>query len=179
MNVRVRNVVLNTVASTYVLPVGWRVSLMRASGIEVGEGTQVRSRCTIAGPAPVSIGSDGYVSYQVSFDATGEITVGDRTYIASGVSIGTCTHEIGGAERRAGRQYPAPVRIGDGVWVGMNSTILPGVTIGSGCVIAAGAVVTADCEPQGLYGGVPARRLQDLEQSRRASVPTAVTPAAA
>jgi maltose O-acetyltransferase len=40
--------------------------------------------------------------------------------------------------------------------------VLPGVTIGAGCAVAAGAVVTADCEPDGLYAGVPARRVRDL-----------------
>jgi maltose O-acetyltransferase len=170
MDVHLRNVLANVVAAMYVLPVSWRVALLRSTGIDVGEGTQVRSRCTFAGPAPVRIGAGGYVSYRVTFDATGEIQVGDRTYIASGVSIGTCTHEIGDSGRRAGRQFPDPVRIGDGVWVGMNATILPGVTIGSGCVIAAGAVVTDDCKPDGLYGGVPARRIQDLERRGDAAV---------
>lgn len=164
MNVHVRNLVCNVVAANYVVPVGWRVALLRAAGIEIGEGTAVKSRCTFAGPARVTIGTGGYISYQVIFDATGEITVGDRTYIASGVSIGTCTHEIGDDVKRAGRQFPDPVTIGDGVWVGLNAVVLPGVTVGSGCVIAAGAVVAADCAANGLYGGVPARRLKDLDE---------------
>jgi maltose O-acetyltransferase len=49
--------------------------------------------------------------------------------------------------------------------------VLPGVTVGDGCVIAAGAVVNADCQPDGLYAGVPARRVRDLEPiSLRAGV---------
>ena len=164
MNVHVRNLVCNVIAANYVVPVSWRVALLRAAGIEIGEGTAVKSRCTFAGPARVTIGTAGYVSYQVIFDATGDVTVGDQTYIASGVSIGTCTHEVGDAAKRAGRQFPSPVTIGDGVWVGLNVSVLPGVRIGSGCVIAAGAVVAEDCEPNGLYGGVPARRLKDLDE---------------
>ena len=164
MNVHLRNVVANCVASGYVVPVGWRIGLMRAVGIEIGDGTEIKSRCTIAGPGKVSFGADGYVNFACIFDATGDITVGDRVNIAPGVAIGTCTHDIGPARQRAGRRFPDAVRIGDGCWIGMNVAILPGVTIGSGCVIAAGAAVTEDCEPNGLYGGVPARRIRDLDR---------------
>jgi maltose O-acetyltransferase len=52
------------------------------------------------------------------------------------------------------------VRIGDRCWIGARATILPGVSIGDGTVVAAGAVVTKDCEPGAVYGGVPARRLR-------------------
>ena len=163
MNVHLRNVVVNVFASTYWLPPSWRVALMRFAGVAVGEGTEVRSRCFFGGAGPFTIGARCYVSYGSDFDGTGPVTIGDDVYIASGVSVGTCTHDIGEASKRAGRQFPAGVSIGDGTWVGMNSTILPGVTIGSGCVIAAGAVVTSDCDANGLYGGVPAKLIDELE----------------
>ena len=52
--------------------------------------------------------------------------------------------------------------IGDGSWLGQNVSVIAGVTIGAGCMIAAGAVVVSDCEPNGLYAGVPARRIKNL-----------------
>lgn len=61
---------------------------------------------------------------------------------------------------REGKEVIGPVRIGKGAFVGMNSTILPGVTIGEGAIVAAGSVVTGDVEPDSVYGGVPARRLK-------------------
>lgn len=61
-----------------------------------------------------------------------------------------------------GEGYTFPTLIKDGCWVGANVTIIPGVTIGEGCIIAAGAVVTKNCEPDGLYAGVPAKRIKDL-----------------
>lgn len=61
-----------------------------------------------------------------------------------------------------GEEYTFPTLIKDGCWVGANVTIIPGVTIGEGCIIAAGAVVTKNCEPDGLYAGVPAKRIKDL-----------------
>ena len=53
--------------------------------------------------------------------------------------------------------------IGDGCWIGANVTILPGIEIGTGCIIGAGALVTKNCKPNGLYVGVPAKRIRDLE----------------
>ena len=64
--------------------------------------------------------------------------------------------------REGGAGYTLPVKIGDGVWIGANATILPGVIVGDGCFIAAGALVTEDCEPDGFYAGVPARRIRNF-----------------
>lgn len=49
-----------------------------------------------------------------------------------------------------------------GCWIGANVTILPGVTIGHGCIVGAGSLVTKDCMPNGLYVGSPAKRIRDL-----------------
>lgn len=56
-----------------------------------------------------------------------------------------------------------PVKIGNDVWIGGNVTILPGVSIGNNVVVAAGAVVTKDLADNGLYGGVPAHKIKDIE----------------
>jgi maltose O-acetyltransferase len=156
-------VLVNVVAANYVLPASIRVQLMRLAGLTVGEATVVKSRCTFAGPAPVSIGSGCYIGFCVTFDASGAIEIADHVNIAQGVSVVTATHEIGNSEQRASTPVRKPVRIGAGCWLGAAVTVLPGVTIGDGCVIAAGSVVTADCAPDGLYGGIPARRIRDLD----------------
>lgn len=77
--------------------------------------------------------------------------------MACNVSVICVSHEIGGSDYRAGIRNDHPVRIGSGCWIGANVTVLPGVNIGNGCVIAAGSVVAMDCEPDCLYAGVPAR----------------------
>lgn len=89
--------------------------------------------------------------------------IGERVAIGPSVTICTVTHEIGPESGRAGQPVNKPVVIGDGCWLGASVTVLPGVTIGRGCVIAAGAVVREDCAPNGLYVGVPARRARDLD----------------
>jgi maltose O-acetyltransferase len=72
------------------------------------------------------------------------------------------THKVGNASQRAGADDNKGITIDDGCWIGARATILPGVHVYSGCVIAAGAVVVSDCEKNGLYAGVPARRVKEL-----------------
>ena len=145
------------------LPGGrFRAQLLRYAGVIVGEGTSVGSRCTFVG-SRVTLGVRTFINWGVTFDATAEIVVGDRVSIAPGAMLVTGSHEIGDARRRAGTLASAPIRIADGCWIGARATVLPGVTIAGGCVIAAGAVVAHDCEPNGLYAGVPARRVRELE----------------
>ena len=90
------------------------------------------------------------------------IVIGARCNIAMQVMFCTENHEIGDASRRAGALVCAPISVGDGCWIGTRAIILPGVSIGEGCIIAAGAVVNRDCAPNGLYAGVPAKRVRDL-----------------
>lgn len=88
------------------------------------------------------------------------VTIGRGTQIAWGVTIAdhdfhrTFTDGVPNPET-------APVRIGEGVWIGMDATILKGVEVGDGAVIAAGAVVTRSVPPRALVGGVPARVIKE------------------
>lgn len=90
------------------------------------------------------------------------IEIGNNVDIGPGVALLTATHDIGTGHRRAGGGRSDPIKIGAGSWIGANATILPGVTIAPGCVVAAGALVIEDCAANGLYAGVPARRVRDL-----------------
>jgi len=68
----------------------------------------------------------------------------------------TASHFIGDPARRAGKLNSQVIVIGDGAWIGARSVILPGVSIGRGSVIAAGAVVNQNCDSDWLYAGIPA-----------------------
>ena len=61
-----------------------------------------------------------------------------------------------------GKETVGPVLIKKGAFIGMNSTILPGVIVGEGSVVAAGSVVSSDVEPYTIYGGVPAKKIRDF-----------------
>lgn len=163
----VRDVTLNAVIASPFVPARARWLALRAVGMRV-------ERCSVAsrvwfGSSRVSIGRGTYVGHHCLFDTWAPIVIGERCAIAMQVSFVTSSHELGGPERRAGAMTTRPVTVGDGAWLGARVTVLPGVTIGEGAVVAAGAVVTEDCAPHTLYAGVPARAVRALgtEQDER------------
>lgn len=90
------------------------------------------------------------------------VTVGDSTLFGPAVQVYTATHPLSAAERRAGKEFARPVRIGSDVWVDGGAVILPGVAIGDGAIIVAGSVVTRDVPPGVLAVGNPARVVREL-----------------
>jgi maltose O-acetyltransferase len=128
----------------------------------------IRTETKDIGPAcyfhtsDIRIGADTLINHGCHFENIAAVDIGARCDFGMRVLVVTSTHEPGGPGRRAGRWGVLPVRVADGCWVGAGAILLPGVTVSAGCVIAAGAVVREDCAPNGLYGGVPARRLDEL-----------------
>lgn len=101
-----------------------------------------------------------FVNSGCKFQDQGGITIGDDVLVGHNCVIATLNHEPN-PDRRAD-MIPAPVNIGNKVWIGANVTILPGVSIGEGAIIAAGAVVNKDVPPRTVVGGVPAKVLKQL-----------------
>lgn len=91
------------------------------------------------------------------------VVIGDEAKIAPEVMFCCVTHEMGDARRRAGEVYNGGIEVGDGCWIGARATILPGVHIGAGSMIAAGAVVAKDFPENCLGGGVPCRVIRRLD----------------
>lgn len=111
-------------------------------------------------------GNRVYVNKQCWFDpGPSSITVEDHVVVAARVSFQGAGHEIGNSSRRATGSNSLPIRVCTGAWIGYGAIILPGVTIARGCIIGAGAVVTSDTEPDGIYAGILARRISDLTPS--------------
>lgn len=108
--------------------------------------------------ATLTLGS-GYINNNATIDCFSSITIGHGVAISSGVAIrDSDNHSING-----NAVISAPIVIEDHVWIGLNVTILKGVRVGSGSVIAAGAVVTSDVPSNSLVGGVPAKVIkQDI-----------------
>ncbi len=112
----------------------------------------------------VSVGSNTWVGSGSRFIAgpDARIVVGSNCDLGPDVLLVTGSHLIGEEGRRAGAGLSRPIEVRDGVWIGARATVLSGVTIGTGSVVAAGAVVTEDVPDNVLVGGVPARVLRTL-----------------
>ncbi|RME57147.1 transferase [Candidatus Parcubacteria bacterium] len=136
------------------------------AGVKVSKGGRVNGHTCFYGRGYVSIGEDTWIGPRCRFytHPNAEIVIGDNCDIAPEVAFVTGTHEIGSEMRRAGRGYCLPIEVGDGCWIGARTTILGGVHIGKGSVIAAGSVVVGDIPPNALAAGVPARVKRRLER---------------
>ena len=107
------------------------------------------------------IGKNVFINSGCKVQDQGGIEIGDGTLIGHNVVLATLNHAL--APERRGDLIPRPIRIGKNVWIGSNAVILPGVTIGDGAVIAAGAAVTKDVPENSVDGGVPARVLRTIQ----------------
>ena len=157
----VDGLLLNGLAASPLVPEPLRYRVYRLLGIRA-ERCSLRPHIYLLG-RHLSIGEGSFINAGCFIDAEGPVTIGKRVHLAMRVTVTTSTHPIGDAQCRATPRVTMPVAIKDGCWIGANVTILPGVTVGSGCIVGAGAVVTHDCEPNGLYAGVPAQRKRDLD----------------
>lgn len=94
----------------------------------------------------------------------GPVDIGSHVNLAQGITVTALNHNFDDTEKRIDEQGVStnPVTIEDDVWIGANAVILPGVTIGNHCVVAAGAVVTKDVPPHSLVAGVPAKVIKNI-----------------
>ena len=94
----------------------------------------------------------------------GPVEIGSNVNLAQGITVTALNHNFSDTNKRIDEQGVStnPVTIEDDVWVGANAVILPGVTIGEHCVVAAGAIVTKDVPPHSLVAGVPAKVIKNI-----------------
>lgn len=94
----------------------------------------------------------------------GPVDIGNHVNLAQGITVTALNHNFSDTNKRIDEQGVStnPVTIEDDVWIGANAVILPGVTIGEHCVVAAGAVVTKDVPPHSLVAGVPAKVIKKI-----------------
>ncbi len=128
--------------------------LMRMAGAKIGAGTSIHMGCRFFSLKNVRIGKDSLIGDHSFLDGRDKLIIGDHTDIASQVLIYNSEHDINSDDFGA---ISAPVEIGDYVFIGPRAIILPGVKIGNGAVVAAGAVVTSDVAEFTIVGGVPAK----------------------
>ena len=114
----------------------------------------------------IHIGKNVFINMGCKFQDQGGIFIEDGALIGHNVVLATLNHAASPKDR--GSMIPAPIRIGKNVWVGANAVILPGVTIGDGAIVAAGAVVNRDVPENTVVGGVPAKVIRTIHEEEQA-----------
>ncbi len=141
-----------------------RVTVERPWQVTVGQRCQFETDVWIKLVEPtaqVCVGDFTFFGRGVELDASESITIGDHVLLAPGVFITDHSHNIATEEHIGSQGCTAdPVVIEDDVWIGVNSIVLPGVRIGTGAIVGAGAVVSRDVPANAIVAGVPARLLR-------------------
>ena len=109
----------------------------------------------------IILGQNVFINACCKFQDQGGITIGNNCLIGHNVTIATLNHDFN-PEKRASIT-PNPVKIGNNVWIGSDSTILPGVTIGDGAIIGAGSIVTKNVPVNTVVAGNPAKFIRKIE----------------
>lgn len=123
-------------------------------GFEVASTSAILMGVTFDARRGFSMGENSVVNEDARMDTRGGIVLGRNVSISSRATILTASHD---PESASFAGYERGVVIGDYAWIGLNAVIMPGVTIGEGAVVAAGAVVTKPVGPYEIVAGVPAR----------------------
>ena len=146
-------------ATSSLFPTPVRRALLRLGGVQLGAAIWGLARCNFESEN-VSLGPGCSINAECWFEGHGRIVIGHNCMFGSQVMILTSNHEIAPDGEVTREATYGDVHIGDRCWLGTRVTVMPGVTIGEGTVIGAGALVTKDCDPGAVYVGVPAKRVR-------------------
>lgn len=115
----------------------------------------------------IEVGENFFANYNFTVLDVGRVIIGKNAQIAPNVSIYTAGHPVHPQARNSGYEYGIPISIGDNVWIGGSSVILPGVRIGNNVVIGAGSVVTKDIPDNTIAAGNPCRVIREITEKDR------------
>ena len=146
----------------------WGKPAVTAAGtLRIGDRVRIfsvpaRTELAVQGGATLDIGSETFINYGCSISAGELVRIGPRCNIGSHVIIMDNDFHSLDPDHRLDIPPSAPIILEENVWIGVRATVLRGVTIGAGSVVAAGSVVTKDVPPRTLVGGLPAKVIREL-----------------
>ena len=115
----------------------------------------------------IEIGKNAFINYNCTIIDVGKVVIGDNCQIAPNVSIYTAGHPVHPATRNTAYEYGIDITIGNNVWIGGNTVIMPGVRIGDNAVIGAGSIVTKDIPAWTVAAGNPCRVIRKITEADR------------
>ncbi len=113
----------------------------------------------------IEVGKNFFANYNCTIIDVAKVTIGDNCQMAPNVAIYTAGHPVHPVSRNSMYEYGIAVSIGDNVWIGGNTVILPGVHIGSNTVIGAGSVVTKDVPDWVIAAGNPCKVIREITEA--------------
>ena len=134
---------------------------------DLGQDCEILSPLYVDYGSYCHIGSGVFVNHGAYLMDGGGITIGDRCFIGPNLGAYTAAHPLVAEQRNAGLEKASPIVIGANCWLGANVTIMPGVTIGEGCVIGACSLVTKDIPAGSLAMGSPCRVVRPITEADR------------
>ncbi|WP_454871154.1 maltose acetyltransferase domain-containing protein [Priestia megaterium] len=139
-----------------------RIKLLKGLFGSTGENVYVEPNIRVDYGYNIFVGENFFANFDCVILDICEVRFGDNCLLGPGVHIYTATHPIDPNERNSGKEYAKPIIFGDNAWIGGNSVINPGVTIGDNVVIASGSVVTKDIPNNVVVGGNPAKIIKKI-----------------
>ena len=137
--------------------------LRRYCNVRIGPDSSIAMGCFVTG-RNIEIGSNTAINRHTYLDGRAPLRIGNNVNVSHYTLIQTLTHDAQDPDFKC---LEKPVVIGDHVWIGARAIICPGVTVGEGAVIGAGAVVTRDVAPYTIVGGNPAVFIKERSRDLR------------
>ena len=144
-----------------------RAALLKELFAEVGEGCYVEPPLHANWGCNTHFGHHVYANFNLTLVDDTDIFVGDYVMFGPNVTVATAGHPVDPELRRQIAQFNIPVHIGNNVWIGAGSVLLPGVSIGDNTVIGAGSIVTRDIPANVVAVGNPCRVLREIGEHDR------------
>lgn len=148
----------------WVLRSGWlplngiKVVILRLFGAKVGKNVVIKPHVNIKYPWRLTIGDNVWIGENAWIDNLADVTIGDNVCISQGAMLLCGNHNY---KKTTFDLMIGEIKLEEGVWVGAQSVVCPGVTMKSHSVLAVGSIATKDCEAYAIYQGNPAVKVKD------------------
>ncbi len=137
---------------------GIKIWILRLYGAKMGKGVVIKPVVNIKYPWKLSVGDFTWIGEKVWIDNLDEVTVGKHCCISQGALLLCGNHNY---KKSSFDLIIKPINIEDGAWIGAQSTVCQGVTVGNHAVLSVGSVISKNMDPYSIYTGVPAQKVRE------------------